>query len=410
LNNIGIIAEYNPFHKGHLYHLDETIKQGKADHIVAVMSGNFTQRGEPAIYDKWVRAEMAVRNGVDIVFELPFIFACNNAEYFSSGAVSILNSLGCISHFSFGSEGGSLPGLLKTARLLTHESDGFKESIKGFLDSGLSYPRARFEALKETEGEDAANLIRNPNNILGVEYLKQWIITDSHMEPMTIKRLGMGYHDLDIKSEFASATAIRKAIGAKEDMEVIGQALPKESLEIISKRTLDSITEYGGLFPLIAYKILSSSNEELAQILSGGEGLENRLRSAVKTSCSVEEIIRLTISKRYTETRIKRLLIHTLTGLTREKFFHIYKNPPLYARLLGFSPRGAKLLRHIKKTKCSQIPIISNISKEATKDMDLWEVLKFDILSSDIYNLAFGRDIYKYSDYVLRPFCQDTSF
>ncbi|MGI6733077.1 MAG: nucleotidyltransferase [Anaerovoracaceae bacterium] len=403
MNNIGIIAEYNPFHNGHLYHLNETKKLGQADHIIAVMSGDFTQRGEPALYDKWIRAQMAVKNGVDLVIELPFVFACNNAEYFSMGGIHILNGLGCVSHFSFGSEHGELESLQRVAEILVDEGPEFKKAIKYFLDRGCSYPRARFEALKEIEGEETAALIRDPNNILAVEYLKQWIRSGRRMKPMAVKRVGKGYHDRNISHPLASATAIRQEIAQNQDMDKVKQAIPEPTLDTIESTLQTPVTDPSPLFTMLVYKILTTPNEVLGEILSAGEGLENKLKKAIVKSRNMEELIGSVLSKRYTETRIKRLLLHTLTSLTKKEFFEIVDELPLYARVLGFSPDGARLLRHIKQTGCASFPVISNINKEVTQSDPLWKILRYDVLAADLYNLAFNNEIYTRSDYVCSP-------
>jgi len=407
LNNVGIIAEYNPFHNGHLYHLQETKKLGQADHVVVIMSGNFTQRGEPALYDKWTRAEMAVRNGVDLVIELPFVFACNNAEYFAMGAVRILNGLGCISHLSFGSESGELEGLLKVADLLAEEEPEFKEALMMFLGQGLSYPRARYEALKKLEGEEVAALIRDPNNILAVEYLKQWILTASQMKPIVVKRKGRSYHDESIDDALSSATAIRRKLEENRDIDHILHVVPQATTDTMRNAESEPVTDSEDLFTMLVYKILITSNEELAEILSAGEGLENKLKKAVIKSKNLNELIASVLSKRYTETRIKRLLLHTLISLRKDDFFRNLENPHLYARVLAFSGRGAKLLRHIKRQECNSIPIITNLNKEVPLGDPLWEFLRYDVLASDIYNLAYNKEIYRRSDYVCKPYCED---
>ncbi len=405
MNNLGIIAEYNPFHNGHLYHLKASQKLGQAEHVIAVMSGDFTQRGEPALYDKWIRAEMAVKNGVDLVIELPFVFACNSAEFFAAGAMGILNRLGCVTHFSFGSESGDLSELLKAAERLTWETEEFKSALKFFLDQGFSFPRARFEAMKEVEGEETGRLLRDPNNILAVEYLKQWILTGRRMEPLTIKRAGKGYHDRDTDHPLASATAIRQRVGEARPVEEFKDTVPEATADSMKGENRAPVTDSEGLFPLLVYKILTSPREELAEILSVGEGLENKLKQAVGKSKTTEELIDAVVSKRYTKTRIRRLLLHTLTNLTKEEFFRLLSEPPLYVRVLGFSEKGAKLLRHIKKKECSSIPIISNMNKEVRQDDPIWALLRYDVLAADLYNLAFGRDLYSYSDYVCKPYC-----
>ena len=407
MKNIGIIAEYNPFHNGHLYHLQETKKLGQADHVVAVMSGNFTQRGEPAMYDKWIRAEMAVKNGVDLVLELPFVFACNNAEYFAAGAVRILNGLGCISHLSFGSESGELEGLIKVASLLVEEGPSFKETLMDYLGQGLSYPRARYEALKELEGDETAALIRDPNNILAVEYLKQWILTDSQMKPIVIKRAGKGYRDEGIDDSLASATAIRRKFAENRDIDHVRHAVPRATSNIMMRSDKGPVTDSEELYAMLVYKILTTPAEDLGEILSAGEGLENKLKKAIIKSRSYKELIASALSKRYTETRIKRLLLHTLTSLTKDDFFRNLKEPHLYARVLGFSSDGAKLLRHIKQKECASIPIITNLNKEVLPEDPLWNLLYYDVLATDIYNLAYNKGLYERSDYVCKPYCEN---
>ncbi|HPZ59389.1 MAG TPA: nucleotidyltransferase [Bacillota bacterium] len=407
MNNIGVIAEYNPFHNGHLYHLEETKKLGQADHVIAVMSGDFTQRGEPALYDKWIRAEMAVKNGVDLVIELPFIFACNNAEYFAMGGIHILNGLGCVSYFSFGSETGELANLQRVAEILVDEGPELKEALKKYLDQGYSYPRARFEAVKEIEGEEAADLIREPNNILGVEYLKQWIRTGKLMTPIAVKRMGKGYHDRSVSHQLASATAIRQAIAGDQNLNRVKKALPEATAEIMERCGQNPATDYERFFPILVYKILTTPVESLAEILSVGEGLENKLKKAIIKSRNMEELIGSVLSKRYTETRIKRLLLHTLTSLTKREFFEMVAEMPLYARVLGFSSKGAKLLRHIKQTECASFPVISNINKEVPQDAPQWKILLYDILAADIYNLAYNNELYERSDYVCSPSLSD---
>ncbi len=404
MNSLGIIAEYNPFHKGHLYHLEKSISLSKADCTVAVMSGDFTQRGEPAILDKWFRAEMAIKNGIDLVIELPFVFACNNAEFFAFGALRLLEGLGCISHLSFGSESGEIGELIEVAKALAYESDEFKSAIKDYMSKGLSFPKARHEALETVKGRDKARLIRHPNNILGVEYLKQWLLLDSKIRPLTIKRFGGGYLDGDFTQALASAKAIRKGIAKDSQMQTVAKSLPKASMEVMKAKEQIPVTDSEGLYQLLVYKILSSSKEHLAEILTVSEGLENSLKKAVVNSKGFEELLASVISKRYTESRIRRLMIHTVMSLTKDDFFGITHNPRLYARVLALSKNGARLLRHIKDTGCSTIPIISNINKDLSKDDPVQKVLNYDIMASDIYNLVYHKDLYTRSDYVSRPY------
>lgn len=406
MNAVGIIAEYNPFHNGHLYHLTETKRRIETDCIVAVMSGNFTQRGEPALADKWIRAETAIKNGIDLVIELPFAFACNNAEFFAKGAVDILDGLGCVSHFSFGSEDGSINSLIEAAEALAFENDDFRNSLREYLNKGYSYPKARFEALKKHNGSETAAVITKPNNILAVEYLKESMRINSKMIPVTVKREGAGYHDKCISGEFASASGIREKIKQHMDLESVRDVITEKTAEILDRQELKDIITSHNLFELLVYKVITADIEELKGILSAGEGLENKLKRAAAEAKDIEGLFKAVKSKRYTETRIQRLFIHTLTGLTKEDFFRILEEKILYARILGISRKGAELLRYIKKTGCNKVPIINNINKELEAGDPLWSLLKYDIIASDIYNLLRYGEIYSNSDFVHRLYVQ----
>jgi len=403
---VGIIAEYNPFHNGHLYHLNETKQRGQADCIVAVMSGCFTQRGEPAIADKWLRAAAAIENGVDLVLELPFLFACNNAEYFAKGAVRLLDGLGCIDSFSFGSENGNLDDLLITAQALQHESDAFREKLALFMDAGHSYPRARCEAVEATSGSRAASVLKDPNNILGVEYLKEWLNLQSKMTPITIQRIGAGHNDRTIGGDISSATAIRREFKEADPFKRIDPLVPEATSEFLKTIDFEGFVDNDSLFTIAVYKILNTPASILSNILSAGEGLENRLKKAAESSTSFEELVQNVKTKRYTETRIRRLLIHTLLDLRKDDFFRILDAGTLYARVLGLSKRGGALLRQIKKTQCARIPIITNIHCEETADETIKELLDYDIRSADLYHLIFNGSVDIESDHRRKPYVQ----
>lgn len=401
---LGIIAEYNPFHNGHLYHLQESIRTASPDYTVCVMSGNFTQRGEPALVDKWLRAATAVENGIDLVLELPFAFACNNAEYFAAGSVDILNRLGCVTHLSFGSESGNLSLLTSAAEYLSHEDEQLKNSIKEFADQGLSFPKARYEAVKKCMGNSYSNVLMSSNNILAVEYLKQLHLTGSKIEPMTVKRYGTGYHDKGFFENIASATAIRHQLAKNGSMKEISEFLPTATYQVLNSIDGGVNISFNDFYQLLIYKILTSETELLENILSATEGLENRVKKAAIESIDMDTMIEAVLSKRYTYTRIHRLLTHILIHLDKESFRYIWDNRINYARVLGFSQKGASLLKQIKKEELSSIPILTNINREISKDSEEWKLLKYDIISSDIYNLVSYGEIYSHSDYVMKPF------
>lgn len=404
MNVLGIIAEYNPFHNGHLYHLKESKRITNADYTVCIMSGNFTQRGEPAMVHKWYRAKMAIDNGIDLVIELPFVFACNNAEYFSKGAIDLLNNLGCITHLSFGSEVGDLKQLNDTAEHLTFESDQFQQYIKEFLNQGMSYPKARYEAIKEYAGEKCSDVIKDANNILAVEYLKQLMITKSNINPITIKRYGTGYHDKSFYENIASATAIRERIKISKELIEIYEYIPQKTVDVLMNIDTKLYTSLEDFYKLIYYKILISDSKNLTNILSATEGLENRIKKVIHESKNMESMIKAIISKRYTITRIQRLLIHILMELDKNTFNSILIDKVNYGRILALNKKGALLLKYMKKNKLNSIPLITNINREIDKDSKVWKLLSYDIKATDIYNLVTYGEINNCSDYVMKPY------
>lgn len=386
MNVLGIIAEYNPFHNGHLYHLRECARQAEADCAVIVMSGNFTQRGEPAVLDKWTRARLAVQYGADLVLELPFAYAVNSAEYFAKGSVSILDRLGCVSYLGFGAEQGNLQELRQIARFFAKEPDGFRQQLKQFMEKGASYARARSSALSASLGEDAAKLLQTPNNILAVEYLKQLELQGSPIKPVMVRRKGAGYLDREPAGEFASAAAIRHHLSPQQRKQYVPPGVEAE---------LRARKDSSGYFDLARGVVLRSGPGELSRIFSVGEGLENRLKGQIRRCSSLEELVEAVSSKRYPKTRISRILCQAAVGL--EAFDDEY-----YARVLAASEKGTGLLKQLKKN--AEIPVITNINKLEKKP----SLLSYDILASDLYNLVIGADLYQRCDYVVHPYIHRT--
>lgn len=384
MNTLGIIAEYNPLHNGHLYQLNQCKEQANAEFVIVIMSGNFTQRGEAAILDKWTRSRLAVENGVDLVLELPFAYAVNSAEHFARGGVRILDALGCVTHLGFGAEADSLEDLQRAASILTEEDEEFQKQMRVFLSEGLTYAKAREKALRFKLGETSGDFLRFPNNILAMEYLKQLKLSESPIIPIMVNRKGAGYHATAAKDGFASATAIREHLSEEERKSYVPQNVSDE----LDKRIC--VNDY---FSLIQAQVLNRSSEELAEIFSVSEGLENRMKEQIRRSSDLDDFVEKVKSKRYPETRIRRILCQMLVGLT--DFQDEY-----YARLLAASSKGTKLLKSIKKN--SDIPIITNINKNS----QLPALVKYDIMASDLYNIITGADLYKKSDYVVHPFIQ----
>lgn len=410
---LGIIAEYNPFHNGHLYQLQKSIDMTEADFVVAIISGNFTQRGETAIVSKWSRAEMAVRNGIDLIIELPFVFACNNAEYFAKGAIEILNRLGCVTHLSFGSESGDLTMLKTVADFLSYETDEFKNNLKKSLDAGLSYPKARSEAVKAGLGEQYSNLMINPNNILAIEYLKQLYLTNSDIIPITVKRYVADYHDKKLIGNIASASAIRKALSENEfNADIIKKFIPQETLDVLIKNDnhsglISSNFKLDELYyNIVTSKILTTKCSDLKEIFSVAEGLENKLKETIRISNNLTELKDYLKSKRYTTTRISRILTHIFIGLTKTDFNDILETHEYYAHILGFNKKGAKLLKTIKNSEKATLPCITNINKESDSLKSCQLLLSYDLIASDFYNLLSGKNLYNNSDQRHKPYIE----
>ena len=395
LKAVGIIAEYNPFHNGHKYHLEQALTESGADVCVSVISGNFTQRGEIALLDKWTRAEMAVRNGVNLVVEMPAVFACSNAGYFAEAGVEILEGLGAES-ICFGSESGNTEELSRIAREIESNMENLEEEIKTGVKDGLSYPRARSQAILKLFGENAASVIESPNNILAIEYIRRM----KNARPLAVKRLGAGYHDTDSLDGMASATAVRKLLKEGGD---ISRMVPEFSREILN-RNRGRLTDSSMLTPLIIQKVLMTSAEDLNRIFGAEEGLGNILKSRVRYWKSYEDIIDDLKSKRYTRTRIERMLVHTLLGTKREDMMSASK----YIRVLAFDEKGSRYLKQVKKAGSCKLPVITNINKDAACFPEISMTLEKDILATDIYNMAAGLDLYYNSEYVKKPFAAKT--
>ncbi len=386
---LGIIAEYNPFHNGHLYHLKTAKQRAKADAVVVVMSGNFVQRGEPAFADKWTRAEVAVKNGADLVLELPFAFACNNAEFFALGGVSMIDRLGCIDTIAFGSETEDTKPLRDAARIAAEEPTAFKEMMRQKLDDGMPYPKAWTQTLAVLSGLSEDEL-SSPNNLLSVQYIKQLIKRGSTMQIVTVRRDGIN-----------SASHVRAELRAGHS---VLDMVPADTTEVLHKLNCKVNLEINDMREQIYTSLFRTSREALAEIFAAGEGLENRILDRMRGTAGPEELVTSVKGKRYTTGRIKRLLLQQLIGLTKDDFAEIIRDNLLYGRVLALSTAGGMLLRYIKDNDCCDYPIITNINKErdCLGRADL--LLRQDILASDLYNLAAGQDLYDNSDFVRRIF------
>lgn len=394
MKTLGIITEYNPFHKGHAYMIAEAKKKSGADRVVVVMSGSFVQRGEPAIFDKWTRAEAALKNGADLVLELPVLFAASNAETFARAAVRILEESGIVDILCFGSESGDLRSMQEAARLMENETEEFQKLLKEQLNEGLSYPAARAKAL-ETVSQINSEILSRPNHILGLEYLKALDRYNCTMEPMTIKREG-DYNSPSLTDGFASAAAIRKALAEGRSTEAMTQ-LP-ENIHDVYNKALSLGTApvfWEELAPALHYKLRTSSAEEIKEISEVVEGLENRILHSIDSCYDMKDIIDFIKTKRYTRTKIQRILLHILLDIKEKEvsyFMNLSKMP--YIRVLGFHKDCSDILADL--TENAKCPVLTNLKKApALLNEDGLALLALEKTATDLHALAYPNPIYR---------------
>ncbi len=360
MNVCGVIAEYDPFHKGHERHVRLAREKTGADHIVCVMSGSFTQRGLPALLPAHVRAEMALRCGADIVLQLPCAFSVREAEYFALGGVHILNALGCVTHLSFGCETDDLPLLQRAAALLEQPDEALNEAIQAGLDKGLSYAAAQGQALAQRLriGEKTLNA---PNTALALSYLRALLRLNSPMVPAPILR-EQDYHAAELDA-WPSASAVRGAI-LRGDWAGVESAVPEAALPVLRRGILAGVCPPDGLDAIMRYTLLNAAPDEIAQWPGVAEGLEQRILKAAETAVSREALIAAVKTRRYTYGRISRALCHGVMGIKRADLPAL----PDHARVLGFRESARPLLRDMQK---SGFPLITRPAREQAAALDI---------------------------------------
>ncbi|WP_431799515.1 nucleotidyltransferase [Halobacillus andaensis] len=356
----GIIVEYNPFHNGHAYHVMQSKQKSNAACIAAVMSGPFLQRGEPAIIDKWHRTKAALSAGVDLVIELPYIFAVQHSDYFSKGAVLSLAALQ-VDSICFGSENGNIEPFIKAYEDLNAHQHAYESSLKEELSRGRSYPDAARMA-NETIGISLNEFDYSaPNNILGYSYVKQIRAFAPHIEPLTIKRKESNYHDTDLSGRMASATSIRKALKKQNKLTShISEALPETTIDELHAYYNQSNLwhDWEDYFNFLHYTIMTTPAKDLQAIHGMDEGLEHRFKQKIKSSTSFQEFMQRVKTKRYTWTRLQRLCTHILVGLTKEEATaYLAKDKVPYIRVLGMTETGRQYLNVHKKR--FNVPLIT---------------------------------------------------
>lgn len=406
---LGFIAEYNPFHNGHLYHLEKSKEVTNSSYTVAIVSGNFTQRGSTSLVDKWSKTEMALLNGIDLVIELPLLYAISSAENFADGAIKILDSLRVVDYVSFGTESNDLNALNACADVLYKEPKEYKNLLSHELAKGISFPKARENALMMylNDIRRFSNVLSSPNNILAIEYLKALKKYNSSVVPVSIPRFEAGYNDVSYSGNIASATAIRNII-KNGSFDILRGLVPKDTYSVL----MDNI-KVGHVVPDIStferqiiYNLRKMTTSEIAELPDVSEGLEFAIKKAANSCNSIIELLNILKSKRYTSTRLQRIFLYALLGITKKDIGVSTKTMP-YIRVLGFSEqRGKLLLSEIAKAN-PNLTIITSVSRfmDENNSKVLKSMLAKDIWATDVYSIGFEYDSWSNLDYTQKIIC-----
>ena len=395
MNNVlGIICEYNPFHNGHLYHLNEAKKVTNSDYSVAIISGNFAQRGEPSIVSKWAKTEMALKCGVDLVLELPVIYSISSAENFAYGATKILDSLDIVDYLAFGSECGDITILDDIVQVLIEEPKAYRTLLSHELSTGVSYPKAREKALLMylANMRRFANVLSSPNNILGIEYLKALKKQNSIIQPVTIKRQESDHHNnmFTSSSRFASGSAIRSAC-LSTNIDNLQKYMPEDSFYLLEDclKKGNCVKDLSCFDKEILYTLRKMSTSEIANLPDVSEGLEYAIKNAANSCNSVVELLTLIDTKRYTKTRLQRIFLYAILGITKDDIQLSKKITP-YIRVLGFNENGKELISEATRRN-PKLNLITSPKKflDSSSNKNLKYLLQKDIWASNVYTLGY---------------------
>lgn len=409
---VGLITEYNPFHNGHLYHIRKAKEITGADYVIVVMSGNFVQRGAPAIMPKHIRAEVALAAGVPLVLELPVCFAAGSAEYFAQGAVSLLGSLGCVDSICFGSECGDFALLEKIARVTADEPEEYKLLLKEYMAKGHSFPSARQQALEKYLGENVREILEQPNNILGIEYIKALCKTHSSMKAYTIKRIVSDYHEDSLNGGYSSASAIRKLLahagrslrleedgmfdepGLSEVLARLETEVPAECIRFLEETHYTRYPIYENDFSaILKYRLLTETRETLTEYVDVNTEIANRILNHLNQFITIDQFCNLLKTKDTTYARVSRCLFHILLNI-KDADMELFQKSGYaqYARVLGFRKDGRKLLSVIKKQ--SSIPLVTKLLRQEALSDAGQRMMEQDIFAANLYE-SIVTDKYK---------------
>ncbi len=380
---LGIIAEYNPMHNGHIYHLAKAKEVTKADYTILVMSGSFTQTGNISCINKFTKAKIAKNLGIDLVLELPTIYSTASSEYFAYGAIKLLNSLGIVDYICFGGETDDVKLLESIADKIILNQEKIWENIRS-MDKNISFASNRSMALMNFLDADEYVEVGKPNNILGIEYIKAIKKQESSIVPYAIKRNKSGFKDLEINSDMPSSTSIRYTL-RKHDLSLLIPAVPGD---VYYELMTNGYVLNEDMFKLLKYKIQAMSKEDLSKINEIKEGLENKIKKAIVEAEDYDDLLRIVKSKRYTATTLKRIFVYIVLDITKEFFKSSYEYGKIYAHVLSMNENGKKLLSEISKK--SNIPIFTSINDNILNKLDreMFRMLNLDIFACNTHSIV----------------------
>ena len=379
MKTAGIIAEYNPFHNGHKYHIKKTKEGTGADHVVAVMSGNYVQRGETAILSKWARAETALENGVDLVIELPTIWSIARAQDFAAGAVHILNSLGCVDVLSFGSECGDIGILRHISEILSDKR--VEERMQADLDIGMSFAGARAEAVRTYYGDAYYDILNEPNNILAIEYILANSKYENKPDIFTIPRKGAAHDSLKRSENIASASEIRRMMLENEKW---SPYVPQSTVDIFEREKENETgpTPYSKLEFSALCCMRQLAAEDIAETPDVSEGIENRIHEAAQKARTLDELFSFAKTRRYSHARIRRIVLASFLGFTKDQC----EGLPPYIKVLAMNDKGKDILREAKEK--ASLPIVTKASDIDALGERAKKIYSLEGMCTDVYSLA----------------------
>ncbi len=401
-NVLAVIAEYNPFHNGHLYQFQKAKKDTDSKYSIAILGGNFTQRGSTSIIDKWSKAQMALDNGFDLVVELPLLYSISSAENFAEGAIKLLDSMKIVDFLSFGAETNNLEILDRIATILYEEPKAFKSLLSIELRKGVSFPKARSNALMMylKDIKKYANILSSPNNILAIEYLKALKKYKSIIKPYSIQRFESEYNSNKISGNIASSTAIRNII-KDDNIPLLKKLLPESSFSILFENIKNGhiVSDLSVFEKEIIYNLRKMSITDIKNLPDVSEGLEHLIKKASDSCNSLDELFNIISTKRYTKTRLQRILLYSLIGISKNDMDMSKKVYP-YMRILAFNDKGKFLVSEIAKAN-PKLEIITSVKRfmYLNTNKNYKTMMQKEILATNIYTLGFEQDSLSNLDY-----------